>query len=325
MYVIVVHFLADIAQCLDQHLLGLGCLEPMETQAVRLFLQLVLITGMLFYTLESIRKFQEHKISRNVYRDTSDREEFRFPSVTVCAAFRNGTATPENIVKAAAENGIEDPMLLSKEAFDGMTYGRHEYLSYFTQAIDNDWSNNLLDDDARWEEQYHEYLGGRCATFNPINTTKPGEINSLAIAIKLPTDRSWYFVSDAVFRNTLKNGHSVNRSHIGKYLANANNFFQGCDVFGVHGCRYLFAAFLHSKDSFIYNKGHKFVGQSFAYPNLDQRTQFILTKQRFIKLNQERDPCNETASLKTFESCVRRVYDERAGCKMPWRTNETNE
>ena len=166
----------------------------METRVTKLFLVLVLMTGLVVYTLESIRKFREHKISRNLYRDMSEKDNFMFPSVTICSAFRNGSSTPENIAAEAVKRAAEDPNRLSKTIFDSITYSRHD-LSYFTQSVDDDWSSNLLDDDSMWNEEYHEYLGGRCATFNPTNSTKPGEINSIGIAIKLPTDRSWYLVS----------------------------------------------------------------------------------------------------------------------------------
>lgn len=249
---------------------------------LKLALILLLIIPVLYFSIESFRKYRDSKVSISTQRDNSHLT-LPFPSVTVCSGFRNGFLTPEKLL---VQNKSEE---LTLEKIRELTYNRSEFLTYFTQAVDNDFSINMVDNDEYWTEEIHEYYGGRCYTFNPPVLSKPGETNAIIFGMRNP-DRFWTY---------------------------------RCDNWSSEDCHNQFPVFFHPKDAFIFNKGNKFVGQSFLFPEPNKKLMLTLTHRRINRLNLTFDPCQENGNINEFKRCILKSYDEIAGCRMPWTKNGT--
>ncbi len=255
------------------------------------FVTLFFLTGLVLYSYYSVLKFRTNKISVSVEKDFTN-DTLLYPSVTLCSGFRDGRFTPEQIAKAAVEEGRGDgdPALLGPERMREITYDRGEFVHEFTQAFDNDWSTDYSGRDGPWTEQFHEYYGGRCYTFSPERETLRGEMNSLAFKIRIP-ERGYY---------------------------------DGCDGYGKHRCSEQFAIFLHPEGGFIYNKAPKFFGRSLIYPEFGKRLKFLLSKKKFKKISLENVQCATGMSTSQWKECVHRAYDKMAGCTLPWKTRVTS-
>ncbi len=254
---------------------------------VRGLLSVFLLAGMLFYSINSIRKFREHKVAVSVQRDTTE-PRISFPSVTLCSGFRDGDATPEKVAREAAARGEEDPAALDAARVRGMTYDREEFVKAVVVTRDDVAGGNLRDNASLWEEEVHEYYGGRCQTFNPAGDTEPGEVNSLSVALWDP------------------------------YRANYDGDGEGSyKKLGV---------FLHPRGGFLYSKALKFFGVSLVYPTQWKKKKRAIYKRRFVGLDLEEERCDGDADVVSWKRCVRAAYDRLAGgCKMPWRTDNMEE
>jgi len=147
-------------------------------------LTIILICGMIFYTFNSIRKFQEHKIAVATQKDFAE-EELWFPHVTLCANFRQHSNNPERIVYNAVQEGKEDASNMDSSVAKSISFERREILSYFVQGVRNNWTAlDYLNDEEVWTEEFHEYWGGRCHTWTPKVPTIPGETNALVLGFK---------------------------------------------------------------------------------------------------------------------------------------------
>lgn len=135
---------------------------------VKLLLSLLFSIMAVYYAVRSVMKFQEKKISTSTHRFSEkdligefkacqvltlllDRSCLDYPSVTICAGFKNEHDKIINVV-GANSNSSTSLDLLGPERAKAFSYHRKDFITYFTQAIDNDWYQNLNDHDDLWTE-----------------------------------------------------------------------------------------------------------------------------------------------------------------------------
>ncbi len=156
---------------------------------VRLLMLLLYLSLAATYLTGSLSKFHSGKVATDRRREpTEDGTDLaEYPSVTVCSGFRDLGRDVRTVAREYSHgdddnddgdaDGDGDGGILGPAAFDGMTYGRADLLTYFTQASDGDWSRNLTLDDSFWTERRHPYFGGRCHTFDPKEKTKSDTVD----------------------------------------------------------------------------------------------------------------------------------------------------
>lgn len=111
---------------------------------LKVLLNVVFGIVVLVYAKRSWDKYKADKVMVSVIRDGGS-ETLAYPSITICAGFKDKKVTPLALARSADE-------VLSLEAVRNLSFHRKEFLTFFTQALDNDFDQNLLDRDSLWSE-----------------------------------------------------------------------------------------------------------------------------------------------------------------------------
>lgn len=134
------------------------------------------IAVVLFYGYKSLFKYLDGKILRAQFQEYEGERVF-YPSITICSGFRDSHwKFKDALEEMINRNGTldEDDESWMVELLHNLTYPKEEYLSYFTQGVENVWDTNYLFMDDLWTESLDPFYGGRCATARLPNASLPG-------------------------------------------------------------------------------------------------------------------------------------------------------
>ena len=127
-------------------------------------------------------KFMADKTAVSI--TVTETDVFRYPSFTLCPGFKNDS----NIWAELMEKGIDK----YDEILDNISYTREDILTLFSHPSDTDFSgptmnNSIVQNDTIWVETiHHPWLSGKCFTYDPPFSSRPGKWYGVRMGIKRP-------------------------------------------------------------------------------------------------------------------------------------------